>query len=162
MAQMLTQLTLVFDVSYPEAYVRRPWIERGTFTRRSRAHAFRRLRLIEGPPRSSQRKLLRWISMINLDLVVLSPFECTFAYNFYTSLISHTVLPLIAVGVILAVRKVLNWAGKPQAAPRCATAGHAIRARTSTTIRFGCSIPRATASFLVSVNGQHYVLVPKA
>jgi len=33
------------------------------------------------------KKGLRWIGMLNLDLVQMAPFECLVTYNFYSSLV---------------------------------------------------------------------------
>ena len=88
MAQMITQLGMVFDISYPDAY--------------------------EG--------VLRVISMVNLDVVSVSPFECLLPYSFYTSLVSHTVLPLAAVAGLLLARPALKRAGRQEASSRCVTA----------------------------------------
>ena len=88
MAQMVTQLGMVFDISYPDAY----------------------------------KGVLRVISMINLDIVNISPFECLLPYSFYTSLVSHTVLPIAAVAGLLAIRPALKAAGKQEASSRCVTA----------------------------------------
>jgi hypothetical protein len=88
MAQMITQLGMVFDISYPDAY--------------------------EG--------VLRVISMVNLDIVNISPFECLLPYSFYTSLVSHTVLPLAVVAGLLLTRLALKRAGRQEASSRCVTA----------------------------------------
>ena len=88
MAQMITQLGTIFDISYPDAY----------------------------------KGVLRVVSMINLDLVNISPFECLLPYSFYTSLVSHTILPLAAVAGLLAIRPALKKAGKQEASLRCVTA----------------------------------------
>ena len=81
MAQMITQLGTIFDISYPDAY----------------------------------KGVLRVVSMINLDLVNISPFECILPYSFYTSLVSHTVLPLAAVAGLLGIRPALKAVGKQEA-----------------------------------------------
>ena len=88
MAQMITQLGMVFDVSYPNAY----------------------------------KGVLRVISMINLDIISVSPFECLLPYSFYTSLVSHTVLPLAAVAGLLLARPALKKVGRQEASSRCVTA----------------------------------------
>ena len=66
--------------------------------------------------------------MINLDILSLSPLGCMLSYNYYTSLVTHTVLPLLAVGALLLVRTALKASGHPAIGTRCVTASHATRA----------------------------------
>ena len=68
------------------------------------------------------KRALRWLQVINLDLIQLSPFECVLSYNFYVSLVSHTVLPMVAVVLLLLVRTALMAAGKKEIAGRCVVA----------------------------------------
>lgn len=68
------------------------------------------------PYPAAYKEVLRWLGTMNLDLVQLSPIGCMFAYNFYTSLVFHTLLPLAAVGALMVARKVL----KPTVGSRCA------------------------------------------
>ena len=58
--------------------------------------------------------------MINLDILSLSPLGCMLSYNYYTSLVTHTVLPLLAVGALLLVRTALKASGHPAVGTRCA------------------------------------------
>ena len=86
MFQVLTQLGMVFDLSYPG--------------------------LVATP--------LSWLSLINLDLFGLAPIDCIVTgQNFYTSLVSTTVLPLVAVGGLLVARAVAIVAHKPEVGARC-------------------------------------------
>ena len=62
---------------------------------------------------------LSWLSLINLDIVGLAPFDCMVTRNFYTSLVSHTVLPLLAVGGLLVARAMAKAANKPEVGARC-------------------------------------------
>ena len=39
------------------------------------------------------KKGLRWIGMLNLDLVQMAPFECLVTYNFYSSLVRVLLSP---------------------------------------------------------------------
>ena len=90
MAQMITQLGMVFDIAYPDAY----------------------------------KDVLGAFAMINLDIVNISPFECvaTFTSGFYTTLLSHTLMPLAAVAGLLLLRHKLRKKGKREIASRCVTA----------------------------------------
>ena len=86
MWQMLTQLSTVFDITFPSLFA----------------------------------SLLRWMRLVNLDLVQLSAFECTsFVYNFYASLVAVSVLPLVAVAILLVGQRAFKAAGKEEAGSRC-------------------------------------------
>ena len=88
MFQMLSQLGMVFTVTYPPLF----------------------------------KDCLRWMGVINLDVVNMAPFECTLPYSFYSSLVSHTVIPMVAVVALLCGRAVFKAAGRPAIASRCVTA----------------------------------------
>ena len=57
-----------------------------------------------------------------VDIVSLSPLECMLSYNYYTSLVTHTVLPLLAVAALLLTKTVSKAIGRPAVGTRCVTA----------------------------------------
>ena len=61
------------------------------------------------------KRALRWLSVVNFDLVKLAPFECLLPYNFYVSLLSHTILPMVSVALLLLARGALGGCPCPMA-----------------------------------------------
>ena len=61
------------------------------------------------------KSYLRWLNIINLDLIEMMPLSCMLEYNFYTSLVTHTLVPVVFIlGLIGAQRLFLHYYSEPR------------------------------------------------
>ena len=66
--------------------------------------------------------ILSSLAVINLDVVSMAPVECVTTYNFYSGLLSDTLLPMNVIAVLLIGRKIASKMGKPGIGGRCVIA----------------------------------------
>ena len=70
----------------------------------------------------SYQQALRWAGSFNLNLMALAPVECMLVYNFYSSLVVSTMVPLGCVVALLLLRFWFKLKGNLSNSQRCVTA----------------------------------------